>query len=89
MKILKIGADWCQGCYVMKPRFAEIEKENPWLQTEFYDYDNDKGIVKKYDISKELPCFIFLDKEGNEFLRLCGEIEKKKIVELINKYREK
>jgi hypothetical protein len=27
MHIVKIGAAWCSGCLVMKPRWAEIEKE--------------------------------------------------------------
>jgi thiol-disulfide isomerase/thioredoxin len=89
MKILKIGADWCQGCLIMKPRFAEIEKQNTWLETEFYDYDEDKEVMEKYNISEELPCFIFLDKQGNEFLRLHGEIEKEKIIELINQHKDK
>jgi len=34
MKVLKIGAVWCNGCLVMKPRWEELEKENPWLETE-------------------------------------------------------
>ncbi|PKL31246.1 hypothetical protein CVV43_03225 [Candidatus Saccharibacteria bacterium HGW-Saccharibacteria-1] len=89
MKILKIGATWCAGCLVMKPRWADIEKDNDWLKTEYYDFDNDKEIVEKYNINDILPVFIFLDKNGNEFIRLTGEIEKNKLIEIINENKAK
>jgi thiol-disulfide isomerase/thioredoxin len=90
MKVLKFGAVWCAGCLVMKPRWKEIEAENPWLKTEYFDFDNDKEKVNKYKIEDgNLPVFIFLDNKGKEFLRLSGEIEKEKIVETITEYKDK
>lgn len=89
MKILKIGSTWCAGCLVMKPRWAEIEKENDWLKTEYYDFDNDKEIVEEYNINDILPVFIFLDKNDNEFMRLNGEVEKDKLLEIINNNKAK
>jgi len=89
MKILKFGAVWCPGCLIMKPRWKEIEAENVWLQTEYYDFDNDKEAVNKYNITNTLPAFIFLDKEDNEILRLNGEIDKNELVNLINQNRDK
>ncbi|MDI3496228.1 MAG: thioredoxin 1 [Patescibacteria group bacterium] len=89
MKILKFGAKWCPGCLVMKPRFKEIEANNPWLKTEYYDFDVAKDMVEKYNINEVLPTFVFLDKNDKEFLRLQGEVEKKKIIEIINKNKEK
>lgn len=89
MKILKIGATWCAGCLVMKPRWAEIEKDNNWLTTEYYDFDNDKEIVEKYNINDILPVFIFLDNNENEFMRLTGEVEKNKLIEIINENKAK
>jgi len=89
MKVLKFGAVWCPGCLVMKPRWKETETENPWLQTEYYDFDNDKEVVNKYNITDTLPTFIFLDKENNEILRLNGEIDKDELVNLINQNRNK
>lgn len=83
MKVLKFGAVWCPGCLVMRPRWQEIEKENPWLKTEYYDYDRDKEMVAKYKIDESLPTFVFLDKDGKEFLRLTGEISKEKLVKII------
>lgn len=65
MKVLKFGAVWCSGCLVMKPRWVEIEKELPWLETEYYDIDEEKDFVRKYSITDYL-CFIFIDKSGNE-----------------------
>lgn len=84
MKVLKFGAVWCPSCLIMRPRWAEIEKENPWLETEYYDFDQDKEVVGKYQINKNLPIFVFLDKQGNEFLRLDGEISKKELLEILN-----
>lgn len=90
MKVIKIGAIWCNGCLVMKPRWTEIEKEYSWLQTKYYDYDIDTENIKKYNIEGEkLPVFIFLDKNNQEFLRLNGEIEKEKIIEIINTNKDK
>lgn len=89
MKILKFGAVWCSGCLVMKPRWKEIETENPSLQTQYFDFDNDKEMVKKYKIDESLPVFIFLDKEENEFLRLNGEVEKDELLEIINKNKDR
>jgi thiol-disulfide isomerase/thioredoxin len=89
MKVLKFGAVWCPGCLVMKPRWKEIETENPWLQTQYYDFDQDKEAVEKYGIKDILPAFVFLDSNGNEFLRLDGEIDKDKLVEIVNQNRGK
>jgi len=89
MKVLKFGAVWCSGCLVMKPRWAEIESENPWLETEMYDFDNDKQAVDRYKIDDKLPVCVFLDKNGNEFLRLTGEVEKEKLITIINENKDK
>lgn len=88
MKVLKFGAVWCNGCLVMRPRWAEIEKENPWLKTDYFDFDQDKDMVEKYQIdSGVLPVFIFLDKDGQEITRLSGEIERRELIQAINKYQ--
>lgn len=89
MKVLKFGAVWCSGCLLMKPRWAEIEKENPWLNTVMYDYDQDKDVVEKYKINDSLPTFVFIDEKGNEFLRLNGEIEKSKLISIIRENKDR
>ena len=89
MKVLKFGAVWCSGCIVMKPRWQEIEKENPWLKTEYYDFDENKEMMEKYKIDEILPVFIFLDKDEKEILRLQGEIKKKELLRIVEENREK
>jgi len=89
MKVLKFGAVWCPECLIMKPRWKEIEEENPWLKTEFYDIDENSEVAEKNDVTKNIPVFVFLDKEDKEFLRLKGNISKKDIIETINKYKDK
>lgn len=89
MEVLKIGAVWCIGCVVMRPRWKEIEQENPWLLTTYFEYDDNPKIVQKYNLeSGNLPVFIFLDKNQEEITRLTGEISKKEILETINKYKD-
>ncbi|MFA5777463.1 MAG: thioredoxin family protein [Parcubacteria group bacterium] len=89
MKVLKFGAVWCSGCLVMKPRWKKIEGENSWLKTEYYDFDSDKEMVEKYKIDRTLPTFIFLDNKENEILRLNGEVDEDKLIELINQNKDR
>lgn len=90
MRVLKFGAVWCSGCLVMRSRWNEIEKENPWLKTQYFNYDQDKKEVEKYNVkSGRLPVFIFLDKKNNEFLKLQGEISKEKLLKIILKNKDK
>lgn len=88
MKVLKIGAIWCSGCLVMRPRWQKIEKENTWIESEYFEYDDSPEIIEKYNLKDvEIPVVIFLDKDGNELERLHGEQSEKNLVELLNKYR--
>jgi thiol-disulfide isomerase/thioredoxin len=90
MKVVKIGATWCNGCIVMKPRWEKIEEENPWLETEYYDFDQHPEIVRSYGVTEGvLPVFIFLSKDGIQLERLQGEPSKEKILEVIEKYKDK
>lgn len=89
MKVLKFGAVWCSGCLVMRPRWKEIEAELPWLKTEYYDYDQDKKTVEKYEIDRgKLPVFVFLDKKGEEIFRKHGEPAKKELMQIILKIKD-
>ncbi len=88
MKVLKFGAIWCPGCLIMKPRWAEIEKDQSWLNTIYFDYDEDKEMVSRWNVTEVLPVFIFVDKYNKEIIRLTGEPSKKKLLELINKYKD-
>ncbi len=88
MKVLKFGAVWCPGCLVMKPRWKEIESENDWLKTEYYDADESEDVLKQYQVG-DLPTFIFLDKDGKELERIVGQRSKEILVEKINQYKDK
>ncbi|NCN07567.1 thioredoxin family protein [Candidatus Falkowbacteria bacterium] len=88
MKILKIGAEWCPECIIMRLRFAEIEKEMPELKTEFIDIDKNNDIKKIWSI-EDIPTFIFLDKNGQEFLRLQKLVEKEDLIKVIKENNDK
>ena len=88
MKVLKFGAIWCPACLIMKSRWQEIEKELTWLETEYYDIDENADKAKEYNIT-EPPVFIFLDKNNKEFKRINGEISRKKLIKLLEKNCEK
>ncbi len=90
MKVIKIGAVWCSSCLVMKSRWQEIEKEHSWLKTQYLDFDQDETKIEQLKIEAErLPVFVFQDKKGKEFLRLEGEIEKDKLIEIILQNKNK
>jgi len=88
MKVLKFGAIWCPECVVMKPRWAEIEKEMPELNAEYIDLDENKEAKKDYHID-HVPTFIFLDKDNNEILRLKGLVEKDDLIKVIKEHEDK
>ncbi len=88
MKILKFGAVWCSGCIIMRPRWGQIEQENPWLEVEYYDADEHTELMEKYEI-ETLPCVIFLDKDGEEIHREVGELDKARLQSLITEYKER
>ncbi len=90
MKVIKIGATWCPGCLVMRPVWKRIEAENIWLVTEYYDVDEEKDLVAQHKVDRNLlPVSIFLDKDGNELLRLTGEVPRERILQAIREYRDR
>ena len=88
MKVIKIGAIWCNACLVMKPRWKKLEEKLSWLDTEYYDADEDPRILDQRGV-KDIPCFIFLDKNGKEIKRLNGEIEEKELEAVLLELKEK
>jgi thiol-disulfide isomerase/thioredoxin len=90
MKVIKIGAVWCNSCLVMKPRWKEIEAELPWLDTEYYDYDQDHEKIEELGVKEgRLPVFIFLDENGEEFKRMHGEHPKDELIKIIQENKER
>lgn len=88
MKVLKFGAVWCSGCLIMKPIWKQIEAENPWLETHYFEYDEEKEMVDKWNVGNNLPVFIFLDKDDKEIARFTGELSKEEILAIIQKHKE-
>jgi thioredoxin 1 len=88
MKVLKFGSATCPGCFTMKPRWKEIETENEWLATEFFDIDENPDAAEKWGV-REIPEFIFLDKNGAEIERMAGVIEKEILVAKIRELRDR
>lgn len=85
MKIIKIGASWCSGCIVMRPRWEKIEKIRQ-IETEYFDFDIYEDMLKeKYHIGDKLPVFIFLNQNNNEITRLIGEPSEEEILNIIDK----
>ena len=87
MKVLKFGAVWCPGCLVVKPRWREIEAENPWLETRYFEYDDSKETVDRWKVDRNLPVFIFLNKHNTEITRLTGEPSKVELLKIINEHK--
>lgn len=89
MKVIKIGAIWCPGCIIMKPRWKEIEEEHPNLQTVYYDYDeHEEMLLERYHIKDTLPVCIFLDNNEQELTRLIGEASRNEILNILQKYKD-
>ncbi len=82
MKVLKFGAIWCTECLVMRPMWEEIEKTIPNLLTEYFDADNNPEKLKEYKV-KDIPTFIFFNKDNQEFLRLKGVQDKDELIKTI------
>jgi thioredoxin-related protein len=66
----------------MRPIWEEIEAEIDDLKTEYFDIDEKPEIKEKYGL-KDIPIFIFLDKNGNEILRLEGLQNKEYLIKII------
>jgi len=72
----------------MRPMWEEIEADLPDLKTEYYDADLNPEVIKKYEV-KNLPVFIFLDKDDNEISRLKGIQNKEDLIKAVKENIEK
>lgn len=88
MKVLKFGAVWCVECLVMKPMWKEIEALFPDLETVYCDADENPDQLEKYQVN-DVPVFVFLDKGGNEILRLRGVQNKDFLIEKVKENLDK
>jgi hypothetical protein len=66
----------------MRPRFEEIEKKFPNIESKVYDIDFDEESLK-YKAGNILPVFIILDNDDNELGRLIGEQKTETLIKMI------
>ena len=81
MKIIRINAMWCPGCWISKGIWKEIEKEFPNNEYIDYDYDLDEEKIEKYNIKDIVPVVI-IEKDNQEITRIEGEKTKKEILDV-------
>jgi len=74
---------------IYKDEVLDILKDTFNIETKYYDFDINKDQIEKYKIDDILPVFIFLDKDNKEIIRLDGEVDKAKLIEIINENKEK
>ncbi len=81
MRVVKIGAIWCNGCLVMNNVWNKVLKEKS-IDTLALDIDVDEEEVAKYNIGDTLPVFIFYvgDKEVK---RVVGEVSFDEMIKVI------
>ena len=82
MKLIKINAIWCSACLIMNKRVDKLQKEKN-IEVINIDYDLDNEEALSYNPGNILPVLIFTDDENSELKRLTGEIEYKKLLDVI------
>ncbi len=84
MKLIKINAIWCSACLIMNKRVDKLKKERNIKVIDIdYDMENDKAL--EYNPGNILPVLIFTDDLDKELTRLTGEVDYKKLLEVIDK----
>jgi thioredoxin 1 len=85
LKLVDFTAVWCPPCQMMKPVFAELEKELAGrVAFEAVDVDNNPERAKHYGVMS-VPTFV-LEKDGTEVGRLIGAQPKEEMKTWLNKY---
>ena len=81
MRVVKIGAVWCNGCLVMNNVWNKVLKTKD-IDTKVLDIDMDEEEVKDYNVGDVLPVFIFYigDKEVK---RSVGEVSYDEMIKVI------
>ncbi|MEN9389730.1 MAG: thioredoxin [Candidatus Parcubacteria bacterium] len=73
--LIDFYADWCGPCQVMKPVFAEVEKDYASkIEFKKVDVDADSAMAAQYGIMS-IPTFVIL-KDGKEVSRKLGAMPK-------------
>ncbi len=81
MRVVKIGAVWCNGCLVMNNVWNKVLKVKD-IDCKSLDIDMDEEEVKDYNVGDTLPVFIFY-KDNKEIKRVIGEKSYDEMIEII------
>ncbi len=81
MRVVKIGAVWCNGCLVMNNVWNKVLKTKD-VDTKVLDIDMDEEEVKDYNVGDVLPVFIFY-KGDKEVKRIVGEVSYDEMIKVI------
>jgi thioredoxin 1 len=80
--IVDMHAEWCGPCQMMKPIFAELEKE---LGTKYnfgsIDVDAETELAEEYEV-RSVPTFLFI-KNGKVVSKKTGSLSKETLKKLI------
>lgn len=79
MKIVFVGAIWCNSCLVAKPIVNKIIQEYSDIIYEEYDFDTHKDIVEKYNLDDALPAIIFESTNWQVLKKHIWEISEKQL----------
>lgn len=80
-KILKMSAEWCGPCRVLKQNLANFTR----VPVEEINVEENQEAVTKYKI-RNIPVLIYLDESGNELERTVGLQTLDQINSIIDKY---
>ncbi len=81
MRVVKIGAVWCNGCLVMNNVWNKVLKTKD-IECLSLDIDMDEEEVKPYNVGDVLPVFIFY-KGDKEVKRIVGEKSYDEMISII------
>jgi thioredoxin 1 len=83
--LVDLGAKKCIPCKMMAPILEELTKEyHGKAAIVFIDVRQHTDQAEKYRL-RAIPTQIFFDKQGNEVLRHVGFMDKKSIVQVLDK----
>ncbi|MHC1752469.1 thioredoxin family protein [Humidesulfovibrio sp.] len=83
--LVDLGTNSCIPCKMMAPILVELEKEyRGKAAVVFVDLRQDNEAARKFRV-RAIPTQIFFDKAGREVFRHEGFMDKKSIVERLNK----
>lgn len=86
--VVDFSADWCTPCKEMKPIFAQLKDQYAGkIDFVLIDTDAMKDLTSTYGI-KEIPTFLFLDKEGAIKMRTTGFVPADSIIKIIRERLE-